>query len=78
MNSKRKEMLFEIGRHSIKYILTIVLSVLKLCDVINWNWILVFSPLILSLIIKVFVLVILSFLVCVAPRWLEWLERWDE
>lgn len=78
MNDKRKKMLLDVGWHSLKYILTIVFCVLKLCGVINWNWIWVLSPLILSLTIKVFVFVILSFFVCVAPRWLEWLERWDE
>lgn len=77
MSKTRKEMLVDVGLHSLKYILTIVFCVLKLCGAINWDWILVFSPLILSLILKLFVLVILSFFVCVAPRLVDWLERWD-
>lgn len=75
MTGKRKDMLFEIGGHSVKYILTIVFCMLKIFGVIDWNWIWVISPIILSLIVKVFILLVLSFLVCVAPRWIE---RWDE
>jgi len=41
----------------IKYdiILTLIFIILKLTNVINWNWIFIFSPMILPVIIFIFV-----------------------
>lgn len=67
-----------IAWHSIKYILTIVFCVLKICGVINWNWIWVFYPILVSIAAKLIRLIAISFLVCIVPWYLEWIERWDE
>ena len=44
---------------SVPFILFIVFLVLKLCKVISWSWLWVFSPLWISAIIGVVVLIIL-------------------
>ena len=45
--------------NSLSVLLTIAFVVLKLCDVINWSWFLVFLPLIINIGIVVLVFVIL-------------------
>ena len=77
MNDIRKEMLLEAVWHCLKYILTIVFCVLKLCGAIDWHWIWIFSPLILFVFLKLIELWIFSFLMCIAPRLVEWIERWN-
>lgn len=45
--------------NSLSVLLTVAFVVLKLCDVINWSWFLVFLPLIINIGIVVLVFVIL-------------------
>ena len=45
--------------NSLSVLLTVAFVVLKLCDVVNWSWFLVFLPLIINIGIVVLVFVIL-------------------
>lgn len=78
MTIKRKKMLAEAIWHSLKYILTTIFIVLKLSGVINWNWVWVLCPLLVSIAAKLIGLIVLSLLMCVAPRIIEWIERWED
>lgn len=72
---RNKEMKLSIVLHSVKYILTTIFIALNLLGVVHWYWVWIVSPLLASLVIKVILLLILSFFVCALPRWTE---RWDK
>ena len=64
-----------IAWHSIKYILTIVFMILNLTGIVQWHLLLIISPLLISLALKIAAMILLGFLVCIVPRWAE---RWDD
>lgn len=57
-----------IAWHSIKYILTVVFMILNLTGIVHWHLLLIISPLLISLVLKVVAMILLGFLVCVVPR----------
>ena len=73
--SRKNELKRSIAWHSIKYVLTAIFMVLNLLGILHWDWVWIFFPILLSLGIKILILVVLSFFVCVLPRWTE---RWTE
>lgn len=73
--SRKSELRKSIAWHSIKYVLTAIFAVLNLLGILHWYWVWIFFPILLSLGLKILILVILSFFVCVLPRWTE---RWSE
>lgn len=60
-----------IAWHSIKYILTIVFMILNLTGIVRWHLMLIISPLLISLVLKIAAMILLGFLVCIVPRWAE-------
>lgn len=65
---RNKEMKILIAIHSVKYILTAIFIALNLLGIAHWHWVWIVSPLLISMALKAIILLILSFFVCVLPR----------
>ena len=64
-NNKKSYTLFQVNLSSLMTLLTVLFVGLKLCDVIDWPWIWVVSPIWLP-----FVLIISSWLIITFFAWL--------
>ena len=60
-----KEINLSFSLSSLSTLLTVAFVVLKLCDVINWSWFMVFLPLIINvgIVTLVFVILMIIYLV---------------
>ena len=68
MKGKAKSIGSAIGTlmREICYLLTIVFCVLRACDVIDWNWFWIMSPIFITFIIAVVIWVIVGLITCIA------------